>query len=149
MGRYIKGKQIINNTLTSDLFNLSTPTSGETLSGATKGYVDTNAAGIPLTQNTYNLDMSASTTINDGDLACSIPILSSPKSFVRVAINGLEVSVGIGKDCFFSDDGGITPRENNNELIGDYLYWNGSIAGYQLSVSDGDEIDFLYLIEKN
>jgi hypothetical protein len=149
MANYIKGKQLINNTLTSDLFNLTTPNSGATLSGATKEYVDSNAAGIPFIQNILNLDMSASTTTNDGDLACTTPLLSTPKSFVRVAINGLEVAVGIGKDCFFSGDGGVTPRENNSELLGDYLYWNGSIAGYQLNTSDGDEIDFFYLINKN
>jgi hypothetical protein len=148
MGKYLKGKQIDDNSITSDLFNLTTPNSGDTLSGATKEYADNYAIGSSYSHNPSNLDMLVNTTYNDGDLACNTSILSIPKSFIRVVVNGLEVSVGIGKECYFSNDGGITPQDNGSELIGDYLYWNGSISGYQLSVADDDELDFIYLIDK-
>ena len=148
MGNYVKGKQFEDNSITSNLFNLSTPNSGQTLSGATKEYADTYGSGSTFTYNTANFDMISTTTTADGQLACSIALLSAPKSLVRVMINGLEVQVGIGKECYFSGDNGVTARDNGEETIGDYLYWNGSIAGYELKVADGDEIDFLYLIDK-
>jgi hypothetical protein len=148
MGKYVKGKQFENNSITSNLFNLTTPNSGETLSGATKEYADAYGSGSIFTHNIANFDMSSTTTTEDGQLACDIPLLSAPKSLVRVIINGLEIQVGVGKECYFSGDNGVTARENGEETIGDYLYWNGSIAGYELSVSDDDEIDFVYLIDK-
>ena len=96
-----------------------------------------------------NLEMSALVTSGDSSLACNTAILDTPKlgSIVRVAINGVEVNVG-GKtfpnDCYFSPDGGVSVRSRGDERLGDKLYWNGSIAGYQLDAID--LIDFIYLI---
>ena len=97
-----------------------------------------------------NLNMSTLDTINDGDLAVLTGITDTPleDNFVRVTVNGLEVNVG-GKDypydCYFSNDDGITHRNLGEEQIGDKLYWNPSIAGYNLD-SSYDKIDFIYLI---
>lgn len=96
-----------------------------------------------------NLQMSALVTTSDGSMACDIGILDNPKpgSIVRVFVNGVEVNVG-GKiypyDCYFSPDGGITPRVLGDEKKGDKLYWNGSVSNYQLDTDD--LIDFVYLI---
>lgn len=95
-----------------------------------------------------NLNMTANITTNDGDLACNNGLYDIPvsNSIVRVFINGIEVNVG-GKiypyDCYFSNDG-IVIRNIGDERIGDKLYWNGSISGYQLD--NTDLIDFVYLI---
>lgn len=99
-----------------------------------------------------NLNMNANITTNDGDLACNTPILDEPKSssFVKVFVNGIEVNVG-GKnypfDCYFSSDNGTTVRTLGDERHGDKLYWNTSVAGYNLDTID--LIDFHYLIEIN
>lgn len=95
-----------------------------------------------------NLNMPALNTVNDGDLACNSQIIDKPimSSHVRAFINGVEINVG-GKvypyDAFFSADG-ITARSKGDERMGDRLYWNGSIAGYQLATYD--LVDFQYLI---
>ena len=97
-----------------------------------------------------NLNMNALLTANDGDLACDTPILDKPKteSFVRVTVNGLEVNVG-GKvspyDCYFSSNDGVTAKTLGTETTGDKLYWNYSVAKYNLSPQD--LIDFIYLID--
>lgn len=105
-----------------------------------------DASGIILY--TGNKDMVASVTNIDGDLACSISISATPKklSIVSVYVNGLNVNVG-GKlhpyDCYFSTDGGLTAKSSGHENIGDKLYWNPSIANYNLDAND--LIDFVYL----
>jgi hypothetical protein len=66
-------------------------------------------------------------------------------SMVHVKINGIEVNLGNGartKDCYFSNDGGLTAKSIKNIAAGDELFWNGGIAGYELDPSD--DIDFEY-----
>jgi len=99
-----------------------------------------------------NLNMAGLVTTIDGSLACNTAIIDRPKtsSHVRVFINGAEVSTG-GKvyphDCYFSADGGVTERILGDERQGDKLYWNGTVANYNLDAID--LIDFIYLIEVN
>lgn len=99
----------------------------------------------------YNLNMPAKVTVNDGDLACDSGIMFSPltNSYVSVFVNGLQVSVG-GKvapyDCYLSVDG-ISVRVRGDERTGDKLYWNGSVAKYNLDTTD--KIDFVYLTQFN
>lgn len=116
----------------------------------------------PVTENSHplksvvfsstNLNMICKNTSIDGDLACDDFINSRPimKSQVKVFINGVEVNVG-GKvypfDCYFSYDNGNTIRLSGDERIGDKLYWNNSISGYNLDTTD--LIDFVYLTEIN
>jgi hypothetical protein len=101
-----------------------------------------------------NLNMSCIKTIIDGDPALNTGITSNSivdkpisTSYVRVYVNGVEVNVG-GKispyECYFSNDNGITARTLGTERQGDFLFWNGSIARYQLD--ENDQIDFIYLI---
>lgn len=99
----------------------------------------------------FNLNMQASVTVNDGDVACATGITSAPlaSSYVRVFINGHEVSVG-GKthpyDGYISVDG-YSVRVRGDERLGDKFYWNGSVSGYQLDATD--KIDFIYLTQFN
>ena len=96
-----------------------------------------------------NLSMTANISTIDGSLACNIPIMEIPvsHSMIKVFINGVEVSVG-GKlypyDCYFSEDGN-TARIIGDERIGDKLYWNKSVSGYNLD--ETDLIDFVYLVK--
>lgn len=66
-------------------------------------------------------------------------------SYVSVFVNGIMIEVGDGlktKDCYFSDDLGVTAKAIEDIAINDELFFNGIIAGYNL---DGnDEIDFVY-----
>jgi hypothetical protein len=104
--------------------------------------LDATAAGL----SQLNRSMSASITTSDNNVACSTPLASSLATWVLVLINGQGCNVGdgvkVGVDCYFSGDSGATPRPYGTLAIGDYLYWNGSVAGYQLSASD--KIDFVY-----
>jgi hypothetical protein len=91
--------------------------------------------------------MTASVTIIDGDVACATGIASTPASgsYVKVTINGDEPEVGNGlktKDCYFSGDSGATARAFNTIISTDKLHWNGSIAGYQLAITD--KVSFEY-----
>lgn len=132
-----------------------------TATEASQAIVKLNAAkknlseyiSIPITLSIFsplNLNMIPLVTVNDGDLACDDIILGLPikKSNVRVMLNGIELKVGSKVypfDCYFSNDNGLTPRILGDERQGDKLYWNTSVAGYNL---DGNDIlDFIYLIE--
>jgi hypothetical protein len=62
--------------------------------------------------------------------------------YVGVSVNGLEATVAIdqserlSRDCFFSTDGGITVSSmgpGGTIAMGDQLFWNGLVAGYQLT----------------
>lgn len=86
-------------------------------------------------------------TVLDGDLACGGTVSSRPANdgHVTVLLNGSAVSVGDGamnRDCYFSGDGGATARLIKDVDQGDTLRWVGSIAGYQIAVTD--RFDFLY-----
>lgn len=130
-------------------------------------FVKTSQANVlGWTYSTLNLNMPASATTANGDLACAIPVLDIPKSHIRVKVNGIEVNVGspsvdITVVAFFAPGGlsGTTAaaaaRQKGAEQKGDYLYWIGDDswlgiynvlgAGYQLVESD--DIDFVYLTE--
>lgn len=94
-----------------------------------------------------NKAMTAETTSSDGDLACDVAIVSTPSNdgYVRVSINGLATNLGDGvktTECYFSNDGGATARNIDEIESGDLLYWNGSVANYELSAED--VVDFEY-----
>lgn len=66
-------------------------------------------------------------------------------SVVDVMVNGLGLSEGDGvrtAPVYFSNDGGLTARAIIDIEAGDELYWNGTIAGFDLT-SD-DLIDIVY-----
>lgn len=93
-----------------------------------------------------NKNMPASVTVADGDLACATAVTTTPATssalggYIGVQVNGAGQFVGDGTkvavDCYFSGDGGATARALRLVVAGDLLYWNGSIAGFQLAASD-------------
>jgi hypothetical protein len=100
-----------------------------------------------------NKNMAASDTAADGNQACATAVAVTPASsstaggYVGVRVNGVNYLVGDGTkvavDCYFSGDGGTTARTMKAIVAGDLLYWNGSIAGFQLAAAT-DKVDFLY-----
>jgi len=96
-----------------------------------------------------NKDMVCVVTVNDGDVATNTAMAATPAngSYVAVLANGVGISVGNGvktKAAYFSSDSGTTAKALNAIASGDKLYWNGSIAGYQLDAND--TIDFNYVV---
>lgn len=99
-----------------------------------------------------NKSMAASTTVADGDLACATAVATTPATsstaggYIGVVVNGVAYLVGDGTkvavDCYFSGDGGATARLMKSVVAGDLLYWNGSIAGFQLAAAT-DKVSFL------
>lgn len=67
-------------------------------------------------------------------------------SAVDVLVNGLGLSEADGDRnaaaVYFSNDGGATAKTIANIEAGDELYWNGDIAGFELTVDD--LIDIMY-----
>lgn len=104
------------------------------------------AAGIPTIQRMSIDDKGwvALTTISDGDPASidTVTDTSVDNSYIEVKINGIEYEVGDGvitKACFFANPATPTlPRGfssghvNGQVQTGDILYWNGTIAGFEL-----------------
>jgi hypothetical protein len=98
--------------------------------------------------NSDNKHMQALTTTADNALATNTPILHTPggDGYVEVAINGVSVHLGDGlktRDCYFSADGGVHARAIADITAGDKLYWNGSVAGFELV--NTDHIDLFYI----
>lgn len=102
---------------------------------------------------TRNRNMAASVTAADGDLACATPLSVRPAqgSMVRVTVNGIEVLVAANNaeratsECYFSADGGATAKsfgQVGTIAAGDLLYWNGTVATYELAATDLIRFDY-------
>lgn len=98
-----------------------------------------------------NRRMSVLSTLFDGDRASNTAVASrpAPRAHVRVFANGNAVPVADGptekstSPCFFTDGTGIPVRYADAVQQGDFLHWNGSVAGFQL-VAGIDHVDFVY-----
>lgn len=88
-------------------------------------------------RSTSDKGLTASTTTADGQLATASTVtdVPYPGSEMAVYVNGIRVSVGSGEECYFSPDN-IVIRGIGDVEQGDSLYWNGSIAGYQLNAAN-------------
>jgi predicted nucleic acid-binding Zn-ribbon protein len=73
-------------------------------------------------------------------------------SYIDVKINGISYEVGNGvktKSCYFSNDGGVTAKGfsssyvNGKVEVGDFLYWNGNVAGFDLKSTWKASIHYL------
>jgi hypothetical protein len=75
-------------------------------------------------------------------------VIDAPIGGIRVFVNGIEVNVGSGLTCFFAPEntGTPTPRLFGSEKQGDYLWWNCSVAPYQIEITD--LINYLYFTIK-
>ena len=66
-------------------------------------------------------------------------------SEVQVYINGVAVTESYGErdgEVYFSADGGATAKNASELAVGDELYWNSDIAGYE--IGEGDLFDLVY-----
>lgn len=77
---------------------------------------------------------------------CVMAATPGLNGYVRVFVNGAAVSLGdgltTGSECYFSDDGGLTAKAVADITVGDQLYWNASVAGYDLDEDDLVEFDY-------
>jgi len=93
---------------------------------------------------TVDKGQTAAATVADDD-ASGATITLTPKGYVQVAINGVLVGVGDGvktEDSYFSGDAGTTARAIADIVAGDTLHWVGTVAGFELAVTD--QIDLFY-----
>jgi hypothetical protein len=147
MTQRIKNKQInvatpfdFNN---QRLYNLGTPT-GST-DATTKDYVDSKTANLNYST---DVNMAANSGVSGTYLACNTGITATPATRIKVYLNSIEILVGNGTtsaDCYFSANSGVTAKTWTNVALGDYLYWNGSYAPFQLESTDGFSFDYLVL----
>ena len=92
--------------------------------------------------------MVASVTTADNALATATPVATANTSgsYFGVRVNGVDVLVGdetkVGVAAYISGDGGVTAKTFSTIVPGDLVYWNGTVAGYELGVLD--RIDFVY-----
>jgi len=95
-------------------------------------------------------EITCNNTTNDGDaVGGSITYTPFSDGNVTVKVNGLAVDIANDKTgvIYFSSDGGATAKTVANIVAGDSLYWNGSVAGYQLETSD--DLDIAYQKSSN
>jgi len=107
-----------------------------------------------------NKNMPCNLTLMDGDEAASIGMSYTPSkgSYIEVLLNGVQVNIEntatmgalVTSPCYFSNDGGSSHSSRNVRLIkdivvGDKLYWMGSIAGYQLDTSDRTDWNYVVI----
>lgn len=92
---------------------------------------------------TGNKNMAGSLTSADGQIACATTLAATPKGMVAVYVNGALQWLGLGNktsDCYFSSDSGSTAL--STLVSGATLYWNGSIAGFQIATTDKLTFDY-------
>lgn len=112
-------------------------------------WVNIGGVSSPAFPTSSNKAMVALVTAADGAKATNTTVASTPAGdgYVAVDVNGVGCEVGDGsklKDCYFSADSGSTARSIAAISAGDELYWNGSIIGYELAVTD--VIDLFYTV---
>jgi hypothetical protein len=112
-----------------------------------------SVTGLTSLLSKLNIDMDVNTTTSGSTLACNSSILNPSilNSYVSVYVNGVQISVGDGvktKDCYFSNDGGLTAKLSDDIIIGDLLYWSyvgdSPVSGFNLN-SITDKMTFIYL----
>ena len=95
----------------------------------------------------YQRDLSPlATNGNYSSTGITIDYTPFSDSAVDVLVNGLGLSEADGDRneaaVYFSNDGGATAKSIANIEAGDELYWNGGIAGFDLTADD--VIDIIY-----
>jgi predicted nicotinamide N-methyase len=101
-----------------------------------------------------NKNMAASVTAADNALACATAVALTPAAssagggYLAARVNGVGYTVGDGTKvavpCYFSGDGGATARTMKLVVAGDLLYWNGTVALFELDAAD--RVDFIFQV---
>lgn len=94
--------------------------------------------------NANNKNMAALATTGDAQQASATAIAATPAGYVQVFVNGEKVNPGgavTGFDCFFGPNA-TTPHGPGAIVAGDFLWWVGSIAGFQLATTDLISFDY-------
>ena len=108
--------------------------------------IGVSSSGLKACVPTPSNKASAPSATSGNDSPTGIVILSNPSGgYVGVRINGWAKELGDGvktKDCYFTADSGATARSIANIAIGDELYWNGTIAEFNLATTD--RVDLKY-----
>lgn len=103
----------------------------------------TTEAGVQVYQRD---EIPTATSGNYSPTGITIDFTPFADSAVDVLVNGLGLSEANGdRDAapvYFSGDGGLTARAIADVTAGDELYWNGVIAGFELTADD--RIDIIY-----
>lgn len=95
-------------------------------------------------------EITCNNTTSDGDaVGGSITYTPFSSGMVIIKVNGLAVDISSDNtgSIYFSADGGTTAKTIANITAGDSLYWNGSVAGYELETSD--DLDITYQKSSN
>ena len=134
-------------SLTSSIDSLESQLSSQLLSIFTRiGNLAAISHPISFTERNRIPD---TTSGNNSSTGITLSRQPTSATFIEINVNGsiIDVKDGAGTNqvCYFSVDGGATPKNYSQLSIGDTLYWNGNLAGYNLD-SD-DRIDMTYQIE--
>ena len=103
------------------------------------------STGIAETGVDFRESFACNVTSSDGDsTGASITYTPFSDGSVLVKVNGLAVNLSGNKtgSIYFSNDAGANARLLADIEAGDSLYWNGSVAGYELEASDEIEISY-------
>ena len=90
-------------------------------------------------------ELTPAASAGSDDFDTTLAIAGTPLGQVEVFINGVAYIVGDGskvKDCYFTGDTGTTARAMTAIVATDELYFNPTIAGFDLETSD--RISILY-----
>lgn len=155
MAGKVPGKMLRDATVTTGklLINANLPMGGNRLTGlgdgvdpadaVNKGQLDAISGGVPTL---FNKNMPAEVADADGELACAEGMAVTPvdSCYVQVMVNGIQANLqgDLLGDCYFSNDGGTTPKAIAEIEACDLLYWNPTIAEFPLDADD--LVDFNY-----
>jgi len=81
---------------------------------------------------------------DDTDTTINITHTPAADGAVRIFVNGIGAELGDGvktKDCYFTNDAGVTARAIADITAGDDLYWNGASA---YALDNTDVLDIVY-----
>jgi hypothetical protein len=119
---------------------LQVETDGTTITVNASGQLEAIGTTAQPVYNQMN-ETSVLTTPNTDNVSTQIAIANPPSKYSRVQIfvNGQLQNLGDNnttKDCYFRDSGNTTTRAISLIVATDVLYWNGAIAGFNLTTTD-------------
>lgn len=124
------------------------PGSGYWIDSIVGRFESTSTTGITEVGVGTGIDLnkvSAITEVDNDSTGIAITFTPFHDSIVMIKVNGIEINLGDGvktEAAYFSNDEGLTAKLIADITAGDILYWNGSIAGYELDATDDIDISY-------